>query len=103
MLDEQIGISERIIKFCGRIIKLVNVISETSAGKKVADQLVRCGTSIGANYEEAHGAQSRADFAHKMQIALKESRETRYWLCVVMEADLAPGFGVEALIDEATQ
>ena len=103
MLDEQIGISERIIKFCGRIIKLVNVISETSAGKKVADQLVRCGTSIGANYEEAHGAQSRADFAHKMQIALKESRETRYWLCVVLEADLAPGFGVEALIDEATQ
>ena len=103
MLDEQIGISERIIKFCGRIIKLVTVISETSAGKKVADQLVRCGTSIGANYEEAHGAQSRADFAHKMQIALKESRETRYWLCVVMEADLAPGFGVEALIDEATQ
>ena len=103
MSNEQIGISERIIKFCGRIIKLVNVISGTSAGKKVADQLVRCGTSIGANYEEAHGAQSRADFAHKMQIALKESRETRYWLCVILEADLAPGFGVEALIDEATQ
>ena len=38
-----------------------------------------------------------------MQIALKESRETRYWLCLVLEADLAPGFGVEALIDEATQ
>ena len=83
MSNEQIGISERIIKFCGRIIKLVNVISGTSAGKKIADQLVRCGTSMGANYEEAHGAQSRADFAHKMQIALKESRETRYWLCVI--------------------
>ena len=96
-------ISERIIKFSGRIIKLVNVVSGTSAGKKVADQLVRSGTSIGASYEEAHGAKSRADFAHKMQIALKESRETRYWLCVVLEADLAPGFGVEALIDEATQ
>ena len=96
-------ISERIIKFSGRIIKLVNVISGTSAGKKIADQLVRCGTSVGANYEEAHGAQSRADFAHKMQIALKESREARYWLCVILEADLAPGFGVEALIDDATQ
>ena len=81
----------------------MNIISGTSAGKKIADQLMRCATSIGANYEEAHGAQSRADFAHKMQIALKESRETRYWMCLVLEADLAPGFGVEALIDEATQ
>lgn len=103
MSNERLDISERIVKFCGRIIKLVNIISGTSAGKKIADQVVRCGTSIGANYEEAHGAQSRADFAHKMQIALKESRETRYWLCLVLEADLAPGFGVEALIDEATQ
>jgi four helix bundle protein len=103
MSNERMDLSERIIKFCGRIIKLVNVISGTSAGRKIADQLVRCGTSIGANYEEAHGAQSRADFAHKMQIALKESRETRYWLCMILEADLAPGFGVEALIDEATQ
>lgn len=103
MSNERMEISERLIKFSGRIIKLMNVISCTSAGKKIADQLVRCGTSVGANYEEAHGAQSRADFAHKMQIALKEARESRYWLCVILEADLAPGFGVEALIDEATQ
>lgn len=103
MANERMDLSERIVKFCGQINKLVNVISGTSAGKKIADQLVRSGTSIGANYEEAHGAQSRADFAHKMQIALKESRETRYWLCVILEAELASGFGVEALIDEATQ
>lgn len=103
MSNERMELSERIVKFSGRIIKLVNVISGTSAGKKIVDQLVRCGTSIGANYEEAHGAQSRADFAHKMQIALKEARESRYWLCVILEADLAPGFGVEALIDEASQ
>ena len=102
MWDER-DIYGRIIKLGGRIIRLSNVISATSAGKKIADQLVRCGTSIGANYEEAHGAQSRADFAHKMQIALKEARETRYWLCLVLEAELATGFGVEALINEATQ
>jgi four helix bundle protein len=96
-------ISNRIVKFNGRIIKLVDIIVGTFAGKKIADQLIRCGPSIGANYEEAHGAQSGADFAHKLQIALKEARETRYWLCLVFEADLAPGFGIEALIDEATQ
>jgi four helix bundle protein len=103
MSNEWTEIPDRIVKFSARIIKLVNAISGTSAGKKISDQLVRCGTSIGANYEEAHGAQSRADFAHKMQIALKEARETRYWLCVILEAELAPGFGVEALVDEATQ
>jgi len=96
-------ISTRIIKFNGRIIKLVDIIVGTFAGKKIADQLIRSGPSIGANYEEAHGAQSRADFAHKLQIALKEARETRYWLCLILEADLAPNFGVEALVDEATQ
>lgn len=103
MSNEQTDISERLVKFSGRIIKLLNVISGSSAGKKIADQLVRCATSVGANYEEAHGAQSRADFGHKMQISLKEARETRYWLCVILEAELAPGFGVEALIDEATE
>jgi four helix bundle protein len=96
-------ISNRIIQFNGRIIKLVDTIVGTFAGKKIADQLIRSGPSIGANYEEAHGAQSRADFAHKLQIALKEARETRYWLCLILEAELAPGFGVEALVDEATQ
>lgn len=103
MSNEHVRISERIVKFVGQVIRLANAISGSSAGKKIADQFVGFGTSIGANYEEAHGAQSRADFAHKLQIALKESRETRYWLCVVLEAGLAPEFGVEALIDEATQ
>ena len=51
MSNERLDISERIIKFSGRIIKLVNVISGMSAGKKIADQLVRSATSVGANYE----------------------------------------------------
>lgn len=96
-------ISNRIVKFNGRLLKLVEGLVSTFSGKRIADQLVRSGPSIGANYEEAHGAQSRADFAHKLQIALKEARETRYWLCIVREADLAPGFEMESLIDEATQ
>jgi four helix bundle protein len=96
-------ISNRIIRFNGRILKLVEILVGTFAGKRIADQLIRSGPSIGANYEEAHGAQSRADFAYKLQIALKEARETRYWLCIVREAGLAPGFEMESLIDEATQ
>jgi four helix bundle protein len=57
-------------------------------GKKIADELLRASTSVGANYEEAQGAESKADFNHKLQIALKEMRESRYWLCLISEATL---------------
>ncbi len=96
-------ISNRIIKFASRVIKLVDALAESIAGKKIADQLIRSATSVGANYEEAHGASSRADFANKLQIALKEARETRYWLAIVYEANLAPEMEIESLVDEATQ
>jgi four helix bundle protein len=95
--------SNRIIKFVARVIKLVDTISNSFAGKKIADQLIRSSTSVGANYEEAHGTASRADFAHKLQIVLKEARETRYWLCIVLEAGLAKEFSLETLVDEAGQ
>jgi four helix bundle protein len=96
-------LSGRIVKFTGRVIKLVDSITGSFAGKKIADQLVRSSTSVGANYEEAHGTGSRADFAYKLQIALKEARETKYWLCVVLEAGLAPEISLETLVDEAGQ
>jgi four helix bundle protein len=53
--------------------------------------LLKCGTSPGANYEEARGAESRADFIHKMGIVLKELKETRYWLTVIEEVPLLKG------------
>ena len=60
--------------------------------------------SVGANYEEAKGADSRADFSYKLQIALKEMRETCYWLCLIGRLELAGANGrITPLIDEATQ
>jgi four helix bundle protein len=56
----------------------------------LSKQLLRSGTSIGANVEEAVAAQSRADFRSKMSIASKEARETRYWLCLLQASQLAP-------------
>ena len=103
MLDKASEISNRIFKFTGRVIKVMDTIANSFAGKKIADQLVRSSTSIGANYEEAHGAGSKADFTHKLQIALKEARETRYWLCVIQESEMAPGLSIEALVDEANK
>ena len=56
-----------------------------------------------ANYEEARGADSRADFCHKLQISLKEMRETRYWLCLTERSGLIEGEAIKGLIREATE
>jgi four helix bundle protein len=73
-------LSERLLEFTVRIIKLVERIPKTQIGNHIAGQLLRCGTSPGPNYSEARGAESRKDFIHKMRIALKELRETLFWL-----------------------
>ena len=65
-----------IIKICARLSKM-------AIGKHIGNQLLRSGTSVGANYEEARGAQSKADFIHKLQIVLKETRESFYWLKLI--------------------
>ena len=67
----------------------------------VAKQLLRSGTSIGANIEEAAAAESRRDFLHKMNIALKEARETHYWLRLLNESDLTPELDVTVQLNQA--
>ena len=76
-------LSERLLKFTIRLIKLVERIPNTRVGNHIAGQLLRCGTSPGPNYSEAQSAESRNDFVHKMRIALKELRETLFWLKVL--------------------
>jgi four helix bundle protein len=66
-------------------------------------QLGRSATSAGANYEEACGAESRADFIHKMQLVLKESRESIYWLRLIKKADLISSSNLEKQIQEANE
>jgi four helix bundle protein len=68
------------LHFAARVVELAESLPATIAGRRIGDQLLRCRTSVGANYEEAQGAESRADFIHTLQIALKEVRESNYWL-----------------------
>jgi four helix bundle protein len=68
----------------------------------VADQLLR-GTSAGANYEEARGAESKDDFAHKLQIAFKELRESNYWLRLLVKSGKLPLERMTGLLDESNQ
>ncbi|HOO21715.1 MAG TPA: four helix bundle protein [Kiritimatiellia bacterium] len=73
-------VQEKSYAFAIRMVKLYRHLSVHQKEFVLSRQLLRSGTSIGANIEEAIGGQSRADFASKMSIAYKESRETRYWL-----------------------
>jgi four helix bundle protein len=66
-------------------------------------QLIRSGTSIGANVEESRAAQSTADFIHKLEIALKEARETRYWLRLLMASEIVPENKLLSLLDEINE
>lgn len=74
-------IRERTFEFAVRVVKLCQHLDERpGSGRVLGRQLLRAGTSVGANVEEAQAGQSRADFISKNAIALKEARETRYWL-----------------------
>ena len=81
-------IADRLVALAVRIIKIVDALPDTTTGRHIAGQLLRCGTSAGANYEEARGAESKRDFLHKLGISLKEIQESQYWLRVVAGAKL---------------
>jgi len=80
-------VKEKSKKFAVRIIKLYQYLSEEKREYVMSKQLLRSGTSIGANVYEALQGQSKADFTAKMSIALKEVSETEYWLEILHETD----------------
>ncbi|OGG11920.1 four helix bundle protein [Candidatus Gottesmanbacteria bacterium RBG_13_45_10] len=73
-------LEERTAKFGENIVKFCKGISVTGVSAPIIHQLVRSGTSIGANYMEANGASSRRDFVNKIFICKKEAQETKHWL-----------------------
>jgi four helix bundle protein len=81
-------IRERTFQFAVRVLQAVRQLPDDPSTRVVAYQLAKSATSVGANVEEADGAESRRDFVHKMSISRKEARESRYWLRVVRAAIL---------------
>jgi four helix bundle protein len=95
---------ERTLNFAVRIVKFCRKAGRTTGAERTMwTQLLKAGTSIGANVEEAQGAESRADFTHKNGIAVKEAREARYWLRLFRLADLVKCEESASLLDEADQ
>ena len=100
----EFDLEERLIDFAVRIIRIAESLPKSRVGIHIAGQLMRSGTSPAPNYGEAQSAESRSDFIHKMKICLKELRETRVWLLMIVRANLInPASKIEPLLDETDQ
>ena len=96
-------IEERTLAFAVRMVKLVNALPRTVAGNVIARQVMRSGTSVGANVQEAQGSQPKKDFIRWMNIARGEAHEVLYWLRLIGEAELLPEERLEDLTAEADE
>ena len=93
-------LEERLIDFAVRIIKLSASLPQTSAGRHISGQILRSGTSPAPNYGEARGAESHADFVHKIRIVLKELNETSIWLRIIERSELIKSQLLSDIIQE---
>jgi four helix bundle protein len=89
--------------FALRVIKLVAALPKTIEGRAIANQLVRSGTSVAANYRAACRARSRIEFIAKLGVVLEETDETQLWLEMIVDAGLLPPKRVQPLLDEANE
>lgn len=81
-------LEDRLIDFAVRLVRLSARLPKTAAGRHIAGQILRSGTSPAPNYGEARGAESTADFVHKVRIVLKELNETSIWLRVIERSQI---------------
>ncbi|HEY9430910.1 MAG TPA: four helix bundle protein [Blastocatellia bacterium] len=96
-------LEERLLDFAVRIIRLTTHLPQTPAGKHIAGQILRSGTSPAPNYGEARGAESHADFIHKIGIFLKELNETSIWLRVIDRGELLKKELLMGIIEECRE
>ncbi len=106
MINNSISIQDRTRNFANRVIKVYIELNKRhfdDVGYVLSKQLLRSGTSIGANCAEAEFAQSRKDFTSKLSIALKEASETRYWITLLIENNIIPQSKLSLMLDELNQ
>jgi len=96
-------LSDRLLDFAARTGKVIDALPETRLGRHIAGQLVRSATSPAANYAEACAAESTRDFIHKLAIVLKELRESRVWIRLIVKTEILPERKMTDLEDESTQ
>ncbi|PIU46962.1 four helix bundle protein [bacterium (Candidatus Gribaldobacteria) CG07_land_8_20_14_0_80_33_18] len=85
--DKKYDLEERTAKFGEEIIEFAKNLPDTLINRPIINQMVRAGTSIGANYMEADAAESNKDFQHKIGICKKEAKETLHWVRMIAKAN----------------
>lgn len=101
-MDEQ-EMKKRTKQFGLRVMKLVGALPENSVGRAIGSQLIRSGTSVGANYRSACRGRSKAEFVAKLGIVVEEADESAYWLELIIEGELLAANLVEPLLQEANE
>lgn len=96
-------IKEKSFRFAVRIVRLCKFLTEEKKEYVLSRQILRSGTSIGANVKEALQAESKADFIHKLSISLKEASETEYWLQLLKETDYIDQPAYDSMIADCTE
>ena len=96
-------LKERTRQFALRVLKLVAALPKTLAGKTIGSQLIRSGTSVGANYRAACRARSKLEFIAKIGIVEEEADESAFWMELIIESELLKLHLVQPLLDEANE
>jgi four helix bundle protein len=94
---------QRTKQFVLRVMNLVDALPNTVRGRCVANQLVRSGTSVGANYRAVCRARSRKEFVSKLSVVVEEADESAFWMELIAESGLMPTRRVEKLLQEANE
>jgi four helix bundle protein len=93
-------LAERLIDFAATVALMMNHLPDTRLARHIEGQLIRSGTSPSPHYEEARAAESRQDFIHKLSICLKELRESRAWLSLIVKTNLLPAARIAPIVAE---
>lgn len=101
--ERKYDLEDRLVEFAGKVIDVVEKLPKNLAAKHLAGQLVRSGTSPALNYAEAVGGESKADFVHKMGVALKELRETRVCLRIIRRQKYLEETLLDNVLNECAQ
>ena len=96
-------LKKRAKKFALRIIKFVEALPKTVTGQTIGYQLIKAGTSVGANYRAACRGRSKAEFNSKLHVVLEEADESAFWLELIIEAKLFPEKRIQLLPNEANE
>ena len=96
-------LKKRTKEYALRIIKLVKILPNTVEGRAIGNQLIRSGTSVGANYRAVCRARSKAEFISKLGVVIEEADESAFWLEIIIETNIIKGSIIEPLLQETNE